>query len=175
MRDKISASGANAAVIAVTLLFAACSEHERAATSQPSLQQSGDPASMTDKAPTLASTMGSAAADGIDAGETGLASWYGAQYHGKRTASGAPLDMHAMTAAHPTLPLGTMVMVENLGNGRAAAVRITDRGPYIKGRIIDLSLAAALQLGLKGDGTAPVRIKVMASSPTPATGVAASR
>jgi rare lipoprotein A len=93
------------------------------------------------------------------------ASWYGAEHHGKRTASGEPYDMHAMTAAHPTLPFGTRVVVTNLKNGRRVALRINDRGPTIPGRGIDLSYAAARALGAVGAGVVPVRI---APAPPPA-------
>lgn len=112
MRDKLAESrGVNAAIVAVTLLFAACTEHELATVAPASLQPSTDPVPATSE--------------------------------------------------------------ENLANGRAVAVRITDRGPYVKGRVIDLPLAAALRLGVKDDGTAPVRINVIASAPpSPATATA---
>ena len=82
--------------------------------------------------------------------ETGIASWYGKQFHGRRTASGERFDMEALTAAHPKLPFGSWVRVRNLINGRSIDVRINDRGPYIKRRIIDLSRAAAQALGFGG-------------------------
>jgi rare lipoprotein A len=93
------------------------------------------------------------------------ASWYGAEHHGKRTASGEPYDMHAMTAAHPTLPFGTRVVVTNLRNGRRVVVRINDRGPTIPGRGIDLSYAAARALGSVGAGVVPVRIALQRRGP----------
>ncbi len=80
--------------------------------------------------------------------ETGLASWYGAPYHNRRGSNGEIYDMNAMTAAHRTLPLGSIVRVTNVKTGHAATVRITDRGPFIKGRIVDLSLAAAKKVDL---------------------------
>lgn len=80
--------------------------------------------------------------------ERGLASWYGRKFHGRRTASGEPYDMYAMTAAHPTLPLPSYVRVRNPANGRAVVVRVNDRGPFHRHRIIDLSYTAALKLGL---------------------------
>jgi rare lipoprotein A len=92
---------------------------------------------------------------------TGTASWYGEAHHGKTTASGEPFDMHALTAAHRTLPLGTRVLVTNLGNGRAVEVRINDRGPTPADRIIDLSYGAARALGGEGDGVFRVRIAVL--------------
>ena len=84
--------------------------------------------------------------------EKGLASWYGEPYHGRRTASGEIYDMHEMTAAHRTLPFGTMVRVERRDTGADVKLRITDRGPFIKGRIIDLSFAGAKKIGLDIDG-----------------------
>jgi rare lipoprotein A len=90
--------------------------------------------------------------------ERGLASWYGRKFHGRRTASGELYDMYAMTAAHRTLPLPSYVRVSNPANGRTVIVRVNDRGPFVKGRIIDLSYTAALKLGLLG-GVAPVQIE----------------
>jgi rare lipoprotein A len=91
----------------------------------------------------------------------GIASWYGPGFHGKRTASGEIYDQRRLTAAHPTLPLGTIIRVEHTTNGRVVWVRVNDRGPYKKGRVLDLSRAAAERLGMVDDGTAPVRISVL--------------
>ena len=88
----------------------------------------------------------------------GYASWYGEPYHGRRTASGEVYNMHDMTAAHKTLTLGTRVDVKNLDNGKDVQVRINDRGPFIEGRVIDLSYAAAKEIGLIGPGVALVRL-----------------
>jgi rare lipoprotein A len=93
--------------------------------------------------------------------ETGLASWYGAPYHNRRGSNGEIYDMNAMTAAHRTLPLGTIVRVTNLKTGRSALVRITDRGPFVPGRILDLSLAAAKQLEIWRAGVARVLVEAM--------------
>jgi rare lipoprotein A len=82
--------------------------------------------------------------------ETGVASWYGKQHHGRKTASGEAFDMEAFTAAHPKLPFGSWVRVRNLVNGRSVDVRINDRGPHLKRRVIDLSRAAARALGVSG-------------------------
>jgi rare lipoprotein A len=90
--------------------------------------------------------------------QEGLASWYGAEFHGRRTSNGETYDMHAVSAAHKTLPLGTYVRVYNLHNGRSLDVRINGRGPFVRGRIIDLSYGAARKLGVVGPGTAPVKI-----------------
>jgi rare lipoprotein A len=97
----------------------------------------------------------------VGAVEEGVASWYGNPYHGRATSSGEIYDMNQMTAAHRTLPLGTRVRVENLSNGRQVEVRINDRGPFVKGRIIDLSRAAAREVRMIGPGTARVRVRVI--------------
>ena len=91
---------------------------------------------------------------------TGIASWYGPQFNHKLTASGEPFNMNSMTAAHRTLPLNTIVRVTDLENGKSVLVRINDRGPYVKGRIIDLSAKAARELGMADEGTARVRLEV---------------
>ena len=90
--------------------------------------------------------------------QRGLASWYGKKFHGRKTANGEVYDMHAMTAAHKTLPLGTCVKVRNMENGRSVEVRINDRGPFITGRVIDLSYAGAKAIGLVGPGVAQVEV-----------------
>jgi len=94
--------------------------------------------------------------------QTGVASWYGRNHQGKKTAEGQPFDMNKLTAAHRTLPLGTTVRVTNLDNNKAVKARINDRGPYIAGRVIDLSARAAKELEID-DGTARVRVEVFAS------------
>lgn len=93
--------------------------------------------------------------------EDGLASWYGRDFHGKRTSNGEIYDMYALTAAHKTLPMGVHVRVTNRANGKQLVVRINDRGPFVAGRIIDLSYTAAQQLGVVGPGTAPVRVEAL--------------
>ena len=95
--------------------------------------------------------------------ERGLASWYGPGFHGKRAANGEIYDQDALTAAHRTLPFDTVVEVRNRDNKRQVKVRITDRGPFVRGRIIDLSHAAAKQLDMIGPGVAPVEIRVVSS------------
>jgi rare lipoprotein A len=92
---------------------------------------------------------------------TGTASWYGSDFHGRRTANGETYDMNAMTAAHPTLPMPTIVRVTNLDNGRSAIVRINDRGPFAEDRIIDMSRAGARELGFENKGLARVRVTVL--------------
>jgi rare lipoprotein A len=93
--------------------------------------------------------------------QEGVASWYGKEFQGRPTASGERFDMHDLTAAHRTLPFGARVQVTNLENGKSVVVRINDRGPNTKGRLIDLSYAAAKQLDMIGAGTAKVRIQVL--------------
>ena len=93
--------------------------------------------------------------------KTGLASWYGPGHHGRRTASGESFDMKSYTAAHRTLKFGTIVKVLNVDNGRAVVVTINDRGPYVKGRIIDLSKAAAAHLGCMRKGICTVTLEIV--------------
>ncbi|MEM7408492.1 MAG: septal ring lytic transglycosylase RlpA family protein [Pseudomonadota bacterium] len=93
--------------------------------------------------------------------ERGIASWYGTKFHGRRTSSGETYDMHAMTAAHKRLPLPSYVEVTNLNNGRKITVRVNDRGPFVAGRVIDLSHAAATRLDMIRAGTAPVAIRAI--------------
>lgn len=94
-------------------------------------------------------------------GERGLASWYGHPYHGRPTSSGEIYNMYAMTAAHRTLPFGTHVRVHDLDNGQTVEVRINDRGPFVEGRIIDLSYAAAKAMGMAGAGIARVQLEIL--------------
>jgi len=101
--------------------------------------------------------------------QTGVASWYGRDFHGRRTSNGEVYDMYGMTAAHKTLPLGTFVRVSNLENGKSVDVRVNDRGPFVRGRIIDLSYTAAKQVGIVGPGTARVKL-VALGAPQPAKG-----
>ncbi len=96
-----------------------------------------------------------------DYNAVGTASWYGRPYHGRKTASGQIYNMNAPTAAHPTLPLGTQVRVTNLANHRSVVLTVNDRGPFAKGRIIDVSRRAADRLGFRRAGTARVRVEVI--------------
>ena len=91
----------------------------------------------------------------------GIASWYGHSYHGRLTANGEVYDMHALTAAHPTLQLPSVVEVVNLENGRSLVLRVNDRGPFVKNRLIDLSLAAARELGFERQGLAQVQVRYL--------------
>ncbi|RJQ56784.1 MAG: septal ring lytic transglycosylase RlpA family protein [Desulfobacteraceae bacterium] len=94
--------------------------------------------------------------------QQGIASWYGAPFHGRKTSNGETYDMHGMTAAHKTLPLGTCVRVRSLSNQREIEVRINDRGPFVRDRVIDLSYAAAKKIGIVGPGTGPVEVVALA-------------
>jgi rare lipoprotein A len=125
------------------LLLASCAHHHRQSAHAPSPPR---PA----RAPVE-----------IHDGETGLASWYGHPYHGRPAANGEIYDMEAFTAAHRTLPFGTEVRVVNLTNNKTVEVRITDRGPFIENRIIDLSHAAAVAIDLVGPGVARVRLDIL--------------
>lgn len=104
-------------------------------------------------------------ANGYD--KTGIASWYGRDFHGKLTANGERYDMHALSAAHKTLPLPSLVRVTNLENGRSVVVRVNDRGPFVKRRLIDLSWAAANALGYAGQGTTRVRVQALGTALPP--------
>ena len=92
--------------------------------------------------------------------QQGIASWYGKDFHGRQTSSGEVYDMYQLTCAHQTLPLGTMVMVTNLENGKSVELKVNDRGPFVKGRIIDVSYAAAKMLDMSEKGTALVKVEV---------------
>jgi rare lipoprotein A len=98
--------------------------------------------------------------------QRGIASWYGKDFHGKKTSNGEIYNMYAMTAAHKTLPLGTYVQVRNLENNRRVKVRVNDRGPFVRGRIIDLSYSAANAIGVVGPGTARVEVMALATPVT---------
>jgi rare lipoprotein A len=118
--------------------------------------------------------------DGRGYSERGIASWYGSKFHGRRTSSGEPYDMYAMTAAHKSLPLPSYARVTNLRNKRSVIVRVNDRGPFHDNRLIDLSYTAAWKLGIVGQGTGLVEVSAIdpgtpppAAEPEPAKGVLA--
>lgn len=122
-----------------------------------------EPASAAAPAPVVVPDAPPSAVERLKEIQRGVASWYGQRFHGRKTASGEVYDMEALTAAHPTLPFGTVVRVESLVNGKTVDVRINDRGPYIRQRIIDLSRGAARALGLidAGTGTKPVALSIV--------------
>jgi rare lipoprotein A len=139
------------AAIAVTILLAGC-HHHRVARNPPV-----PPPPAATEAPPATTTAPAAP----ESGETGLASWYGHPYHGRASASGEIYDMEQMTAAHRTLAFGTMVRVHDLDNQKSVDVRINDRGPFVDGRVIDLSHAAARAIEMIGPGTAQVRLEIL--------------
>jgi rare lipoprotein A len=148
------------AAIALCLILSGCATSRPAGpTPQPTAKPATRPEAKPDK---REPTPEAKPAPGPSGGQTGEASWYGEPHHGRTTASGEIYDMNQLTAAHRTLPLGTRVLVTNLKNGRSVEVRINDRGPSVDGRIIDLSFAAAKELGAVPSGTIPVRIRVIA-------------
>jgi rare lipoprotein A len=102
--------------------------------------------------------------------EEGNASWYGVPFHGRRASNGEVYDMNKLTAAHRTLPFDTVVRVTNLSNGKSTVVRITDRGPFVDNRIIDLSMAAAREIDSIGPGVVPVHVEIVSASVDPASG-----
>ena len=131
----------------------------------PAAKESGPPKAAEDTDAGLAEPTLPADAKPI-ATETGLASWYGPPYHNRRGSNGEVYNMHAMTAAHRTYPLGSIVRVTNVKTGQQALVRITDRGPFIPGRVVDLSLAAAQKLDIWKPGVAAVKVELMQSAAT---------
>lgn len=106
----------------------------------------------------------------VGAEQVGMASWYGVPHHGRRTASGEVFDMNRLTAAHRTLPFGTRVLVINRDTSQSTEVRVNDRGPFVEGRILDVSYAAARLLGIIGPGVIPVRVRIVALPARPAAG-----
>jgi rare lipoprotein A len=153
-------------------LFTACGGHKQARVTVPPPPPIAQPEAAPPPAPQPETTQPAEEEEDKDAlhlpadakpisVQTGLASWYGAPYHNRRGSNGEIYDMNAMTAAHRTLPLGSIVRVTNLKTSHTAVVRITDRGPFVEGRIVDLSLAAAKKVDVWGPGTAMVRIEVL--------------
>src|SRR5581483_4378195 len=153
--------------MALAMLATACSSHKQAPVDLPPPPAIQQPAA-------IPSTSADASAENRHPSrpkpplyvETGMASWYGAPYNKRRSSDGKIYNMNAMTAAHRTLPLGTVVRVTNTMTGRSAVVRITDRGPFVKGRIVDLSLAAAKATDVWRPGTALVKLQVL-EAPAP--------
>lgn len=141
----------------LTLLVAGCAHHHPRVSPPPSPPPTTTPPPAPAKAPRT-----SAPAGPLRLLEEGNASWYGVPYHGRRAANGEIYDMYKMTAAHRTLPFETIVRVTNLKNGKHTDVRITDRGPFVEGRILDLSLGAARDIDMVADGVARVRIEFIA-------------
>ena len=168
-----SAAACAACAVAVAVLLAGCASGPRSGRDGPGANPPSDLARVPDAEPRVEPIRGSGGTskpytvlgrsytpitDDRPFRETGLASWYGRKFHAASTSSGEPYDMYAMTAAHKTLPLPSYVRVRNPANGREAIVRVNDRGPFVDGRIIDLSYTAALKLDLLR-GVAPVEIE----------------
>ena len=153
-----------ALIVALLSLLAACASAGRGAPPVPVVR---------DPAPIVSGTMRPyqvrghwyRPADDPGYDEVGMASWYGDQFNGRPTATGERFDMHALTAAHKTLPLPGLVEVTNLANGRTAVLRVNDRGPFVDDRIIDLSRGAAEQLGLLSQGVGQVRVRYLGPAP----------
>ncbi len=150
---------------AVALLLGGCAQTALVSHAAKELIRSDDPVDQTGTykvgSPYQIEGVWYYPAEDPDYGETGIASWYGVPFHGKRTANGAIYDMNALTAAHRTLPMPFLVRVTNLDNGRSIVLTINDRGPYARGRIIDVSRRAAQLLGFKDKGTIPVRVEAI--------------
>jgi rare lipoprotein A len=160
-------------LLLATALLAGCGHKKPQAQLPPPPpipQEKTTPAPSTDEKPSGAEPIDIPADTKPIYEETGVASWYGAPYHNRRGSNGEVYDMNAMTAAHLTLPLGSVVRVTNLKSGHSALVRITDRGPFVVGRIVDLSLAAAKALDVYLPGTAKVRLEVLQAPAPLATG-----
>jgi rare lipoprotein A len=154
-------------------LFCGCAARRSSGASAPSASSGGNTVSREEAAASPARTPASSSGvrrkgdstsgilPGAGYAEEGNASWYGIPFHGRHASNGEVYDMHKLTAAHRTLPFDTKVRVTNLTNGKSTIVRITDRGPFVEGRIIDLSMAAAQEIDAIGAGVVPVRIEVL--------------
>ncbi len=164
------------AILLSSFLLTGCSSHKQARVNPPPppISEPASPTTATTQPPAKVivpsqseddafQTLANAKAISV---ETGLASWYGGPYHNRRGSNGEIYNMHAMTAAHRTLPLGSIVRVTNVKTGHSGIVKITDRGPFVEGRILDLSQAAAGKVDVLQPGVAMVRIEVL-RSPSP--------
>lgn len=161
IRPRVRAWGGIALACGVLLVITGCGHRERVAAAPPPPPIATTPVPNSEPEP-------EPGAGEIPEGrpiytEVGTASWYGPPYNNRQGANGKIYDQNAVTAAHRTLPLGTLIRVTNLSNGRSATMPVTDRGPFVAGRILDLSLGAAKELGMWRAGTAKVRIDVYAS------------
>jgi rare lipoprotein A len=146
------------------LALSGCAARTPAANRQPAPPVQPSPApSTTAEAPIPGKSVAPRPQTGTGYTEEGNASWYGAPFHGRRASNGEVYDMYKLTAAHRTLPFGTMVRVVNLNNDKSTVVRITDRGPFVDNRIIDLSLAAAREIESVGPGVVPVRLEILSA------------
>lgn len=170
MKRRLPRCGRVAALLLSTALLSGCAEanlfghYAKKATSGDEPPAAGSSAAPTYKVgkPYQVAGVWYYPREDFDYDETGIASWYGPNFHAKMTANGETFDQNAVTAAHKTLPMPSVVRVTNLENGRSLVVRVNDRGPFVNGRIIDLSRRSAQLLGLEGAGTAKVRVQVLA-------------
>jgi rare lipoprotein A len=165
MAPRVGRGLAASSALAVALVLSGC--HHKAQVSRKAAPSAHSTAGATHQLPAYATpdpnVDDNAIASGrVNSSEVGLASWYGPPYHNHMAANGEIFDQNAMTAAHRTLPLGTVVVVTNLATKQSATVRINDRGPFVHGRVIDLSMAAAKETGVYRMGIARVRIDVVA-------------
>lgn len=166
---RFAPSRASCLIVAVSLSLAACAETEIVTNTAKEITQAtappaapaGHPVYKIGKPYEVAGVWYYPGAD-YHYIETGIASWYGPDFHGKYTANGEIFDMNEVTAAHKTLPLPSIVRVTNLENGRALLVRVNDRGPFVNGRIIDLSRRSAQLLGFEAAGTTKIRVEIVA-------------
>ncbi len=152
LENRAAAGRLSAALLLVLLLTVSCAERKTTIGSLPAPGAAAPPA---------APTVSESPAAGRSYRETGLASWYGRESHGRKTASGEVFDMNGMSAAHRTLPFGTRIRVTNLENYKSVIVTVNDRGPFVKTRIIELSQGAARELGFTAQGTATVKIETL--------------
>ncbi len=168
---------ANVAGVLLALALSGCASHKPVAASQPPVAPSSTPSSSVasvPRAPVPASPARRRKDNSLPVAvgytEEGEASWYGAPFHGRQASNGEIYDMNKLTAAHRTLPFETVVRVTNERNGKSAVVRITDRGPFVNNRIIDLSYAAAREIESIGPGVVPVRVEVLSTGADPSAG-----
>ncbi len=173
MSFQISRKGAHLAataglVLTLTAFSGLTAAHENAPFPDEDLAAQAEPPSDASPVANVEHEVQTAAVEEHPAfTQTGKASWYGRDFHGRKTASGVRFDQNALTAAHRTLPLGTAVKVTSLETGRTVLVQINDRGPYIRGRIIDLSKRAALDLGMEDVGVVPVKVETVSTPALP--------
>ena len=147
--------------LATTLLTAALSLPITFIDTQPAFAASSDTKSSEARPKAKPAKAANAKSGKKDFRQVGTASWYGPGFQGRRTANGERFDQNALTAAHRTLPFGTRVRVTNLNNERSVVVRINDRGPFVRGRVIDVSRAAAVRLDMLRAGVVPVRVEAL--------------
>jgi rare lipoprotein A len=170
------------AILLLSFLLTGCGGHKQARVNVPPPPPINEPESPTSSASAAAPTKTTVPAQPNEDAlripadakpisvETGLASWYGGPYHNRRSSNGEIYNMHAMTAAHRTLPLGSIVRVTNIKTGHTALVRITDRGPFVEGRVLDLSEAAAKKIDIWRAGVGMVRMEVLRTPSASETG-----